>query len=207
MCYGGNKGSDAAEQARVDEQARQERIRQGTQSINNTFDGQFTDQFFDGRRKAYLDYANPQFDRQLEDTRRQLAFSLDRSGLTDSSVRAAKERQLDELIGTRRREIADQALGFANEARNNVESARSDLTRTLASTGDASGAAQSAVTRAQMLTQPQAFSPLSQLFADFTNTLGAQANLERTASLTGTQPRYNTGLFGANNRAVQVIPG
>lgn len=203
---GSNAGARAAEEARAAEQARQGAIRAGTQRVNNIFDGQFNDQFFDGRRQAFIDYARPQVEDQFGDAQEQLTFALARGGNLNSSTRADKSADLQKRFDIANQEIADKGLSHANEARNSVEGARSDLISMLNATGDAEGAANSAISRASTLSQPTGFSPVSQLFGDFTAGLGQQAALERAAAFSGgqVQPRYNTGLFGPNRNAVSV---
>lgn len=261
---GGGKGgsSDYADQARADEEERQARIREGTDRINQTFNGTlagvnpaaaydptqtyytasgevyrppssdyreptstekmfgvtrgdpgsganpndllakgqlftgtqqqggFDDNFYNARRQAYLDYANPQLQRQYEDAVKQLTFALGRNGLLDSTVRADREGKLQTEYDTQRQGIADKALDYENQARNQVEQARQNLISTLNVTGDASGAANSAITQAKNLQAPPAFDPLASLFEDATAGLATQAQLEaRNAS------QYNTGLF------------
>lgn len=199
-------GGNAAAQARADEQARQQRIREGTTAIDTTFDGQFTPDFYEGRRKAYMDYAMPQLDQQHADATKELTFALARSGQLDSSTRADKESQLAKLFALNQQKVADDALGYSNQSKTAVEGARGDLVTMLNATGDAQGAANSAVARASTLTAPQQFSPLSQLFADFTSGLGQQAALEKAAYFTGgaVKPRYDTGLFSPSRSAVKV---
>lgn len=171
--------------------------------------GGFSDQFYSDRRKAFLDYANPQLDEQYGEANKQLTYSLARSGLLDSSVRAEKGAELQKKYDLNKQQIADQALSYETEARTNVEKARSDLITMLNATGDAEGAASSALARSQALSAPQAFSPLTQLFADFTGGLAQQAGYERANALGGSgvgQPqigRYNTGLF-SNAKSVSV---
>lgn len=203
---GGNSGANEARQAREAEAARQASIRAGTERVNNIFDGQFNDQFFDGRRQAFLDYARPQVEDQFGDAQEQLTFALARGGNLNSSTRAQKSADLQQRFDLANQEVADKGLAQANEARNAVESARSDLIGMLNATGDAQGAANSALSRASTLSQPTAFSPLSQMFGDFTAGLGQQAALERASAFSGgqVQPRYNTGLFGAPRNAVTV---
>lgn len=196
-------GSKQANIARYDEQQRQERIRQGTERIDGLFGDQFTDQYFDGRKQSFLDYATPQLDDQFADASKALTYQLARQGLLDSSVRADKSAELQKKYDLNKQQIADQALSYSTEARNNVEKARSDLITMLNATGDAEGAANSAMARASALSQPQAFSPLTSLFADFTSALGQQAQWERNAAMGGQGGRYNTGLF-SNNKSVKV---
>jgi hypothetical protein len=170
--------------------------------------GGFNDEFFSNRRKAYVDYATPQLEDQYAEAKKQLTYSLARSGLLDSSVRADKSADLQKRYDLNKQQIGDQALSYENEARNSVEGARSDLISMLNATGDAEGAASSAIARSAALSQPQAFSPLTQLFADFTSGLGTQAAIEKANAQAATyglpqSGRYNTGLFG-NTKSVKV---
>lgn len=203
MSSGGGDGGAA--QARADEQARQDRIRQGTETIDDIF-GQFDDNFYTGRRSAYLDYATPQLQDQYTDAQKQLAFALDRAGTTDSSIRAAREAELSKLYDTNLRAVTDEALSYENSARNNVEQSRSNLLTTLQSTADANAAAQQAQNQAASLTQPDTYSPLAQLFTTFTNQLGNQAAVERASYASGgaITPTVSTGLFAPSSGAVVV---
>ena len=181
-----------------------EAVQGGKLFSGTTKQGGFDDAYFDGRRQAYIDYANPQLEQQYADAQKQLTFALTRGGLLDSSVRAEKTGELQKLYDVNKQKIADEALSHATQARNSVEDARSNLIATLNATGDAEGAASSAITRASALSQPAAYSPLSQLFADFTSGLGTQAALERANYYSGGQTgaRYSTGLFAPNNNSV-----
>lgn len=192
--------------ARFEENARQDKIRAGTDRIGNIFDGNFTDDFFKGRRDAYTAYATPQLEDQYSDAQKQLTYALDRAGTLDSSIRAEKVGELQKLYDTNKQDIADKALGAENEARNAVEGARSDLVQTLNVTGDAQAAANSAISRATALSQPQTFNPLSQLFAAFTTGLGQQAAQERAEAASGGlyKAKFNTGLFGTPSSSVKV---
>jgi len=166
----------------------------------------FNPDFFSGRKQSFLDYANPQLDDQYGDAQRELTFALDRAGLLDSSARATKAAELQKKYDLNKQQIADQALSYETQAKSAVEDARSNLIATLNATGDAQGAANSAITRASVLSQPAAYSPLSQLFADFTSTLGTQAALEKANYYSGGQTgaRYTTGLFAPSSNAVVV---
>ena len=203
---GGGKGGGQAKAARADEAARQERIRQGTERIGTIFDSNFNDQFFDKRKQAYLDYAKPQLEDQFGNAQKELTFALARGGNLNSSVRGEKAADLQKRFDLGQQEVADKALASSTEARSQVEGARGDLVAMLNATGDAEGAANSAIARSTALSQPAAFSPLSNMFADFTSALGTQSALERANAYSGgasPAPRYNTGLFGSRN-SVQV---
>ena len=162
----------------------------------------FDDDFFSGRRQAYIDYASPQLEEQYGDAQKQLTFALTRSGNLDSSMRADKSAELQKMYDINKQKIADDALSYETQARNSVEDARSNLIATLNATGDAQGAANAALARSQALSQSPSYSPISQLFTDFTAGLGTQAAMERAeaASQGGYKSRYNTGLFGNAGR-------
>lgn len=194
-----------AAEARLEEDLRQERVRQGTERVNGIFDTNFNDNFFGGRKQSFLDYATPQLEDQRAAAEKELTYSLARAGTLDSSIRANKFGELQKLYDTNKQQIADKALGYETEARTNAENARSNLLTTLNATGDAEGASNSALSRAAALSAPEAYSPLSQLFASFTQTLGTQAAQEKAAAMSGGSytPKYNTGLF-ANSGSVKV---
>jgi hypothetical protein len=203
---GGSGGSKRESRlARDEEQQRQGRVREGTARVNTIFDSQFNENFFDQRKKAFTNYAAPQVEDQYGDAQEQLTYALARGGNLNSSTRADKVGDLQKQYDLNMQKVADQALSSATESRNAVEDARGNLINTVTATGDAQGAANSALARASALSQPQAFSPLSQLFADFTSGLGQQAALERSAALGSPfKPRYDTGLFGAGANSIKV---
>ena len=203
MGAGKSSGGGEAAKARADEQARQQRIRKGTERVNSIF-GQFDDGFFDKQRDAYVNYATPQLDDQRADANKELIFAMDRGGQLDGSARATLAGELQKKYDLQRQKIQDDGLNFGTQARNNVEDARSGLISTLNATGDAQGAANSALTRAAALSQPAAYSPLANMFADFTGALGTQAAAERAYAYGGPSPTYTTGWFGPKAGSVAV---
>jgi hypothetical protein len=200
----------AERQAQMDrdtEAQRQARVRAGTQNVDNIFNSQFNDDFYNKQQTGYLNYATPQLDDQLAKAKEALTFSLARGGVLNSSTRSQKEAQLQQEADLHRQAIGDQALSFSTQARNNVENARANLISTLNATGDAEGAANSAMARATTLSQPAAYSPVGQLFSDFLSGLGTQAAAEKATAMSGGMYKspYNTGLFsGGASNAVKV---
>lgn len=194
---------------RFEEQQRQANIRAGTQRVDGIIDTIFDKPFYDRRRQAYVDYASPQIQDQYGDAQKELTFALDRSGNLNSSVRGQKFGELQKLYDTNKQGAADQALSYESEARNNVENARSGLIANLNATGDTEGAVNQALSRAQSLSAPQAFSPLSQIFASFTSGLGQQAAQERAEAASGGTyaAKYSTGLFAPRQKDVMKVSG
>lgn len=162
----------------------------------------FNDAYYNQQRDNYTNYAMPQLDQQHDDAGKQLTFALDRGGLLDSSVRGEKLSDLQRLYDTQKQGVADKALSYETGARNSVEDARSNLITTLNATGDAEGAASSALARSQALSAPPAYDPLGQLFTDFTSTLGMQTAQQRAAAASGGSyvSPYSTNLFGNTGR-------
>jgi hypothetical protein len=201
---GGSSGQEAA-MARQAEADRQDKIRKGTRKVDQIFGDQFTDDFFTGRQNAFNEYAAPQLEDQFGDAKRQLTFALARNGTLDSTIRATKEADLQKEYDNNARAVSDKALAYGNEARGNVESSRADLIKMLNSTGDVQGSVNSALSRANTLSAPDAFSPLGPMFANFTAGLAQQAALERASHYSGgaVKPYFNTGLF-ANTGSVKV---
>ena len=192
-------GGGEAKAARQEEAARQARIRQGTRKINRTF-RQFDEGFFDKAADSYVDFATPQLNDQYKDAGEELAYDMARRGLDDSSVNAEKNADLSKLFELNRQDIVDKGREYGTKLKGDVQDAKSDLITTLTATGDKAGATSAALARADALSDPPAYSPLTQLFADFTSTLGTQAGLERAyASGSSVKPRYNLGLYGGGS--------
>lgn len=168
----------------------------------------FNDDFFSGLSQSFIDYARPQLDDQFGKAREQLTFALARNGTLDSSMRGEQNADLQREYDTNLQDITDKGRQYATDARTNVERARADLIGMLQATGDAAGATNAALSRASILSQPPAYSPLGQLFTDVTSGLATQAAFERAEALggypRGSVARYNTGLFSPRSGAVKV---
>lgn len=203
---GKKSGGNESKYYREQEQARQARIREGTARIDNIFDSQFTPDYFDRQQQNYMSYATPQLNDQYADANKKLLFALDRSGQLEGSSRASLGGELQKKYDLSEQKIKDDALAYKTQAMSSTEDARSNLISTLNATGDADAAAKSAIARSQALSQPPAYSPLTQMFADFTSVLGTQAAAERANSYTGSNnyATYNTGWFGPRAGSVSV---
>lgn len=170
--------------------------------------GAFNEDFFEGQKNRYIEYAMPQVEEQRGQADKELLFAMARGGQTQGSVRADLAGELQKKFELQSQKVRDDGLAYSTQARNNVESARTDLISMLNATGDAEGAASSALARSAALSQPAAYSPIGNLFADFTGALGTQAAAERARYYGGAgtpgAARYETGLFAPRSGAVAV---
>ena len=204
MSKGGKGGGGTSQTQQLQEQLRQGQIAAGTGAINSTFDKQFDPAFYDRIKQSYLDYENPQLDKQYGDAQKQLTYSLTRSGNLDSSTRADQSADLTAAYRANQQSLANNAETAVQGAKSNVESSRQSLIQALNSTGDAAGAANAAATAAQGLSQPASYSPLGDMFGGFSSALAQQGALEKLSAMTNGnfKPTYNTGLFGIPKDAV-----
>lgn len=204
---GSKQASREARRARQEEEARQARVREGTANINQTFDGQFNNQYFAGIGDAFLDYANPQLAQQHQDANKQMVYDLARGGNLDSSTRATKGARLQETYTLGQQQLADQALSEQNKARNAVEDARAALISQVNATGDATGATNAARARAAALSQPAgSFSTIGDMFSQFTSQLGQRYAQERAYAASGgaSQAGYTPITYGPRSGSVRV---
>ncbi len=176
MCLGGGGSAKrAAAQARADEAARQARIAQGRQSIDDTFNQTYNDDFFSNIGKSYNDYYNPQVDQQFNDAQKKLTFNLGRQGLSGSTAASDQFGRLQEKYDQERANIANQSLQAQQTARGNVEQQRNQLYSINNSTADPAAAAASARDAMKGITTQPSFTTLGNLFADFLNNASAPA--------------------------------
>lgn len=198
MCMGGRGGDGGAAERRRQEEERQGRIREGRDKIDTTF-AQFDQPFYDQRRQSYIDYATPQLDDQFKDASRDLLLALTRSGLQNSSARARRFGDLQKQYDQHARSVGNTALDFENRARSSIGSAKNDLYSQNQNLADPSMVAQSAMSRANNLTQLPAYDPLVGLFEGITAGIATQADLERRG-----KARMNTGLFSTGDSSKVV---
>lgn len=201
MCGGGD---DYAKKLREQEKARQLEIKQGTKSINQAFKP-FDQDFYGDRAQSYEKFAMPQLNDQRQDASNELLFALARGGTLDSTIRTGQEAELQKLYGTERQNVVDKGLDYKQQAQSGVEDARDSLLRTLQTSANSKQAQQQAAARAAALTETPAYSPVGQVFQDFTSGLGKQFAAERAYSLgSGVKPSFSTGLFSVPSSSVRV---
>ena len=184
MCGGGGDGG--AKEARRREEQRQQRIREGTNLLNEQF-SRYDNTFYDQRSDAYLDYAKPQLQRQFGDVYTKLVSALSRGGILQSSVGARKLGDLQRDYDLQKQALIDTGLDYANQARRNIEDTRSSLIMDLQASADPAAAQQAALARAQVLSAMPKFSPLGDLF---TNVTAGIADYETAAQNRALRQRY-----------------
>lgn len=190
MCLGGPDYDAIAAEQRRREAARQAAIASGRTQIDEALSG-FDDDFYAGRKQAYLDYATPQVDDQYEDARKQLTLALSRSGQLQSGTAVNRFTDLKKDYKARLLDIANNARQVATDARRNVEQTRSDLYTNLAASADPASAANAALARAETLEARPQFSPIGNVFQNATAGLAA--------AKTGQDRRYVENLLDGVN--------
>lgn len=194
MCGGGN---DAAKEQRALEETRVKNIAIGNAAIEKEFAG-FDDNFYDSRAKDYEDYAKPKLEKEFANTKRNLVYSLARSGLMGGSVDAEKNANLADERQQQLRNVSDAGQAQANELRQTVEGQRSNLTAQLEASADPGAAANLALRTAQAYTKPTSYAPIGNFFKTFTETY--LANNEAKQYAAARDPMYSWG--GQSQRLV-----
>jgi hypothetical protein len=120
----------AATQAATDQQnaeaAREGKIAQGKQSIDNAFAG-YNDDYFNKYAKANVDAATPQIEDQYNTARDKLFASLTGRGVQNSTIAGGYYGALDKTRGTAEGEAANSAAEAANALRNSVQTQKNNL--------------------------------------------------------------------------------
>ena len=143
-----------SERARQEEEARQERIRTGTEQIDNTFSG-FNGGFFDNYRSTIMDFYQPQLDQRFESAQDDLTFALARAGTLNSSAAADRQAELTSAYDASVADLLADAEGQTNQLRQRVSGEKSNLISLLNATGDADRASNDALARSQILFEAQ----------------------------------------------------
>jgi hypothetical protein len=186
MCGGGG-GSDGSEEMlqyqKEQDQKREERARRGMAEVDAMFDGGFTrngqrhrgfdDSFFDQRRQAYLDFANPQVDRQFGDAGDQLVFALSRAGTGQSSMAARRHADLRRDYDQERERVAMRAANEEGSARQAVSDERSRITSLVQSGARPDAVSAMLPSVAQALDIRPNYGPVGPLFQSATAGIGA----------------------------------
>lgn len=161
-------GAGGADPAKI-EAARQSRINSGLSNINNAFSG-FDEPFYKQRAQDYTNFALPQAQTQFDTTRKSLAYSLARNGLSNSGAAVNENQALQTTRNQKVSDIVNEGQNQANQLRSNVSTQKANVVNQLESSSDPSLAHESALSATAGLSAPSSFSPIGSLFTDFSNT-------------------------------------
>ncbi len=125
------------------------------------------------QQQAYMDYAQPQLEDQYGDAREKLTYALANQGQLAGSLSGERYADLNQDYDLRRQEVADQARGYANQARSDIASQKQSLLQMLSATADPGATATAARSAVGSLQQTPSFSALGPLFQNATAGLAA----------------------------------
>jgi len=180
MCLGGGSNTAMEEEYQrqlAEEEARQGRITQGKENIDAAFAG-YGDDFYSGVASDYMNYATPQIEDQYTDAMKNLRIALARSNQLQSSERIDRENKLKKQLAAQELAAARKGESIANAMRTNLANVKSNLLTQNASLADPTLIASTAANQIMANTQVPEYNPLTNLFANATEGLATQAQLE-----------------------------
>jgi hypothetical protein len=189
-----------AERVRQAEVRRQQNITAGQGEIASLF-GQFDDNFYNDRAKAYLDYNQPTLDQQYQDQQRSLTSQLARTGNLNSSLRGDLMGKLQRQYDTGKLSLADNANRVANEARASVMGAKTKLMESNASLADPGLVRNMAEAQAQGLKVAPQYQSLGQMISDLSSGIQTSAAPKTTGSGAGVN-LFSGGTGGSTGRVI-----
>jgi hypothetical protein len=175
MCGGGG-GDDGSKELRRQEAERQAQIAAGTKNVDNAF-STFNDDYYGQIEQSYNDYYAPQLQQQYDDARKTIILKA--PGGTANSGFAKRMAELEQQYQQELGSIRGRALDASRSRRAEVEQNRSNLLSQVNTGLKAASAASLAAEQAKYLSQPGAFSPLADIFAQATADV---ANAQAAAS-------------------------
>lgn len=188
--FGGDGGAGKeARRARAEEQARQERIREGTAKTRNDFAHTFDKKYYDDLVQKVKNFYTPEATKQFEAARLAMESGLMRAGLFDSYAAAKKEKEATTAQLDAATAVEQRALGMKNQRVQDVEFAQNNVLNQLNATGDAGAAFANASSAIKANYDAPALPMLGQVVTDLSAGLATQADMERN-----NQNRYN--VFG-----------
>ena len=180
MCFGKPNIPDTAQQARQDEADRQAKIAAGTDAVNANF-SKFTPGYYGSIADAYRANYQPEVDKQAREARRATTFRFADNPNSSAGNRVAG--QLEGDYATKSADVAAGSVDAANSAKQQVEQQRGGLLNLVNAGSDLSNVAAQSANFASAYNPPVQYSPLGDLFAKYTGSLGQAA----TASNAGYQ--------------------
>lgn len=190
---GGGGGDDGTEYQREQEEKRQQRIKDGMARIDKVF-SQFNDKFYDQRKTAYIDFATPQLEKQLQDQTDNLAYALARTGNLNSSMGIGRWSDLNTDYGLQQQAMIDRGMDYANQAKADVATQKSNLVSLLQASADPDAAVNVAQAQAASLSSMPAFDPLEPVVQNAAQGIGSYlAGQQYAALVDAVNQKYSKG--------------
>jgi len=150
----------------------QDRLRVGTQRINDEWDGAFTPDFYNNYAKQLTDYWRPDIDRQYGDATRQLNYGFANTQPGGGSVSAEGFGRLKEAYDRALLTSQDNGKSAADQLRQNNEGQRGALLNQLAQGADPSMVVQQGIGQLNAIPRtpnPSTYSPVGDIFGNLTS--------------------------------------
>ena len=196
--------SDQEAQAKQAEMDRKSGISSGRLAVDNTLAG-FDDKYFDGIAKTVESYYQPQLDEQFNDAGKQLTYKLGRQGILKSTAANDRRTKLQGKYDIERAGITNKAADAAAQARENVNSVKTQLYNYAESSADpAAVSARVAGENARLRSFAPETTPLGQVFADYITPATTTIGNGLLAEAKGYQG-FGTGLFDNKKSTTQNV--
>jgi len=191
-----------AAELRAAEERRQANIMAGQGEIANAF-GQFNDDFYNQRAQSYLDFANPQLERQYQDQQRALVAALTRSGNLNSSTRAELMGKLQREYDEGKLQLANSARTYSDQARASTDAARARLTESNFMLADPGSVRTAAQAEASGLSINPNFQNLGSLLSNLSSNVTTGGQSTGGAASGGGVSLYGSRSGGSSGRLVR----
>ena len=186
-------GDGGAGQARADEAARQQRIREGTAAIDKQFAG-FDDNYFKERENAFLKQAKPLLNNAFTGATQSAEMNLAAKGMTDSSNAANVAAGLQGGYNAKAAEIGNAAIDQSNQLRTTVAQNRNQLVGQLNGGEQSFKAGRNAMNQVNSMASQLNTNPLGGIIS---GGIGAYAAAENGARFSKEKnPMGGAGMFG-----------
>ena len=173
---------DQYEKARADELARQARVDEGIDEIEDVF-GQYDQDFYDKRSDAYMNYQAPQLQDQYKEGLKDLQFALARGGRLNSSTEVGRKAQAAQDLQFQRQEMAGRAMQAASDSEAGVLEAKDKMIKLNLANADPDLAASLSIARSKALNKPPKYDELLDVFGNITEGLASRQELENRRKL------------------------
>ena len=173
---------DQYAKAKADELARQARVDEGIDEIEDVF-SQYDQDFYDKRSDAYMDYQAPQLQDQYKEGLKELQFALARGGRLNSSTEVAKKAGAAQDLQFQRQEMAGRAMQAAADSEAGVLEAKDKMIKLNLANADPDLAASLSIARSKALNKPPKYDELTDVFGNITEGLASRQELENRRKL------------------------